>query len=107
VGTSGITVGNASNGRQRLGELARHLPAAITHESHASEQAGSALGGPPEGEDARGEAAITVGTVQGARTQASRTLSGSAGDDGGTETSFRAAGARSYVIRTSSRPRCK
>ncbi len=33
---------------------------------------------PPEGEDTRGEAAITVGTVQGARTQASRTLSGSA-----------------------------
>jgi hypothetical protein len=46
--------------------------------SHMSEQAGSALGRPPEGEDARGEAAITVGTVQGARTQASRTLSGSA-----------------------------
>jgi len=44
--------------------------------SHMSKQAGSALGGPPEGEDARGEAAITVGTVQGAHTQASRTLSG-------------------------------
>jgi hypothetical protein len=43
--------------------------------SHMSEQAGSALGGLPEGEDARGEVAITVGTVQGARTQASRTLS--------------------------------
>jgi len=33
-----------------------------------SEQAGSALGGPSEGEDAHGEAAITVGTVQGAHT---------------------------------------
>jgi hypothetical protein len=27
--------------------------------SHMSEQAGSALGGPPDGEDARGEAVIT------------------------------------------------
>jgi hypothetical protein len=44
--------------------------------SHMSEQVGSALGGPPEGGDTRGEAAITVRTVQGARTQASRTLSG-------------------------------
>ncbi len=50
-----------------------------------SEQAGSALGGPPEGEDTHGEAAITVGTVQGARTQASRTLSGSATTAAGDE----------------------
>jgi len=68
-----------------------------------SEQAGSAPGGPTEGGGGRtwGSGNHSLGgTVQGARTQASRTLLGSqqsaVGDDG-PETSFRPAAATSYV----------
>ena len=75
----------------------------MTHESHASEQAARQKGRT----HVRGGGNHSWHSTRGTYTSVTYPLGVAAGDDGGTETSFLPAAARSYVIRTSSRPRCK